>query len=80
MDSVKINKQISIITNNSVVSFKKKSDFWKSDFVKNTKTFQVTSSVNNNSLIKKFKSFGFIVDVDNSWGFDWDVKLIVRKK
>lgn len=80
MDSVKINKKISIITNNSVVSFKKKSDFWKSDFVKNTKTFQVTSSVNNNSVINKFKSFGFIVDVDDSWGFDWDVKLIIRKK
>ena len=84
MDFVKINKIVSVIQDNNsknpkIFSFKKKSDFWSSDFIKNAKNIQIVSSSNNKKVISNFINRGFIVDVDDDWGFDWDIKIFAKK-
>lgn len=80
MDSVKINKIVTIITDKKVFSFKRKSDFWNSEFLKKSNQLEIISSSNNNSVIKKLKALNFNIKIDNSFGFDWDIKITAIRK
>ena len=83
MDSVKINKIVTIIQddqkNAKVFSFKRKSDFWNSDFFQNAKQLEIVSSVNNQDVINRLHKANFNLVIDKMWGFDHDIKIIAKK-
>jgi len=41
--------------------------------------FEMIVSSNINSVVSKIESLGFNVVVDDSWGFEWECKLIATK-
>jgi hypothetical protein len=80
MTTVTLNKIATVITSNNGFGSVKSMD--KKSFYSIASTFQqlevvVSSGINN--AIKALKNAGFNVEVDNSWGFEWECKLICTK-
>lgn len=77
MTTVKLNKVATVIKNDSIKTFNKKSDFWHWASTQNC--ISITSNTRKKGNIKRLQSLGFNVIVDDNWGFDFDFKLIAKK-
>ncbi len=81
MITVTFNKAVTVIeeTNKTskVFTFKKKADFF--EWISNCSSFEMVASVAVNSVIKKLEAKGFTAIVDDSFGFEWESKIIFNK-
>ena len=77
MNSVKFNKKVTVVKDNSISTFRTKKDFWS--WASTQDSISITSGHNKTQIINKLNTLGFSVDVDDSWGFDFDFKIIAKK-
>jgi translation initiation factor 6 (eIF-6) len=78
--SIKYGKMVTVITevnNQGVIKTYNKTNFL--NLLPSIESFEMVIGVNIKSVIKKIESLGFNVLVNDSWGFDWEVKLTCAK-
>jgi hypothetical protein len=77
MTAVKFNKIVTIVTDNRVFAFKKKSDFW---FWASTQdSFVIDANTAKSQIVNKLNALGFDFQIDDSWGFDFDFRITAKK-
>lgn len=80
-----VNKAISVIEDHgrfgSVTTFKRKGDFWKSEWFAKATELSIRCSQNQKDVVKRLSEAGFqTIDIDNSWGFEWDSQIIAKNR
>jgi|TARA_R110000851_G_scaffold167714_6_gene313475 hypothetical protein len=77
MTSVKFNKKVTVVKDNSISTFRTKKDFWS--WASTQDSITITAGHNKTQIINKLNTLGFNIDVDDSFGFDFDFKVIAKK-
>ena len=78
MTSVKFNKVVTVIKDNSIVTFRTKNDFW--NWASTQESLSLEANVSKNQIIKKLSSLGFELEVNSDWGIlESDFRIIAKK-
>ena len=78
MTSVKFNKVVTVIKDNSIVTFRTKNDFW--NWASTQESLSLEANVSKNQIIKKLTSLGFKLEVNSDWGIlESDFRIIAKK-
>ena len=81
MISVKYNKAVTIIEefygSVNVKTLKRKTDFYT--YIKDADSFDMIISVNANPIITKLINLGFKAEINEDYGFDWELKITFNK-
>lgn len=78
MTSVKFNKVVTVIKDNSVVTFRTKNDFW--NWASTQESLSLEANIAKSQIIKKLTSLGFELEVNSDWGIlDSDFRIIAKK-
>ena len=81
MISVKYNKAVTIIEefygSVNVKTLKSKTDFYT--YIKDADSFDMIISVNANPIITKLINLGFKAEINEDYGFDWELKITFNK-
>lgn len=78
MTSVKFNKVVTVIKDNSIVTFRTKNDFW--NWASTQEGFTLEANTSKNQIIKKLSSLGFELEVNSDWGIlESDFRIIAKK-
>ena len=77
--TIKLNKISSVITETGVRTFKTRKALFS--FISTLENgFELTcNDTISSKTIKALESLGFNVELDSTWGFDWEVKLFAVK-
>lgn len=75
--TISFTKIVTIIEGNRVYSIRKKSDFWKA--VDSFSSFRLTASHNHKQIISKLEAKGFNLEINNDYGFDFDIEIFASK-
>ena len=78
MTSVKFNKVVTVIKDNSVVTFRTKNDFW--NWASTQESLSLEANTAKSQIIKKLTSLGFELEVNSDWGIlESDFRIIAKK-
>ena len=77
MNSVSFGKIVTVVKDNSVTTFPTKKAFWS--WASTQEELVIKANTAKSQILNKLNSLGFEVELDESWGFEWDFRLIAKK-